>query len=148
MLKARRLHSRKKQITALAIILFIIICINKKWAATVVGIPSINHLEGSSQQISTISKTETPDVHSNTSFIKRQKARVKHIKKYCANFKHKLTKDYPEYKPSHKVLLSYDWIVSPHHELFYCATPKCASTTWKTYIMEDLGMKWTIDTHS
>ena len=80
-------------------------------------------------------------------FGKRQKSRVHRIREYCANFKSKLTKEYPEYERLKDVLPRWNWIVSPYHKLFYCATPKCASTTWKAYIMEDLGMKWTMDTH-
>lgn len=73
--------------------------------------------------------------------------RINHIRKYCADYKPDLIKTYPSYERLHDVLPSWNWLASPHHHLFYCATPKCASTTWKTYIMLDLKMKWTTDTH-
>ncbi|XP_067939951.1 carbohydrate sulfotransferase 10-like [Watersipora subatra] len=39
------------------------------------------------------------------------------------------------------------WMISPPHQLFYCAAPKCSSSTWKTYIMEDEGRTWKGNVH-
>lgn len=73
--------------------------------------------------------------------------RVNRIREYCTNNKEELTNTYPNYERLRIGLTLYVWMASPRHHLFYCATPKCASTTWKTYIMKDLGMEWTADTH-
>ncbi|XP_067950900.1 carbohydrate sulfotransferase 10-like [Watersipora subatra] len=80
-------------------------------------------------------------------FIKTHRERVNKLREFCADFKHDLTKGFPKYDRLEDVLPSWNWITSPHHQLFYCATPKCASTTWKTYLMNDLKINWTIDTH-
>lgn len=77
--------------------------------------------------------------------------RVERLRQYCSQYINTLIDTYPDYnkiKPSLKGLPSYVWLASPRHELFYCATPKCGSTTIKSYIMEDLKYNWTgRDTH-
>ena len=76
--------------------------------------------------------------------------RVRFLRKYCKKHKKELTGTFPYYADGSwmSLLTRWIWMASPHHRLFYCATPKCGSTTWKSYLMEDLKINWTgIDTH-
>ncbi|XP_067949918.1 carbohydrate sulfotransferase 12-like isoform X2 [Watersipora subatra] len=70
------------------------------------------------------------------------------MREYCADNKLDIVKSYPSYERLRNGLPTYVWMASPRHNLFYCATPKCASTTWKTYILEDAGLKWKGDNHA
>ncbi|XP_067952118.1 carbohydrate sulfotransferase 9-like isoform X2 [Watersipora subatra] len=74
--------------------------------------------------------------------------RVRFIKEYCSKSKEEVIRTYPYFLDYLQTLLNWIWMVSPKHHLFYCATPKSGSTTWKSYIMEDLKINWTgLDTH-
>ena len=66
---------------------------------------------------------------------------VAHLRQYCAGHKVELYHKGGDRQLRKHGLLTYIWMASPHHHLFYCATPKCASTTWKKYILKDLGIK-------
>jgi len=81
-----------------------------------------------------------------TLFHTANSERVARVRKYCDKEKTEVVKHYPHYKTS---MPDWVWMKSDHHQLFYCAVPKCGSTTWKSYLMEDMGMDWTgIDTHA
>ena len=76
-----------------------------------------------------------------TAAINRE--RTEHLREYCKKYKKEIINLYPDYKNSKTLengLASFIWLSSPHHKLFYCATPKCGSTTWKSYLMEDLNI--------
>lgn len=82
--------------------------------------------------------------------ISASNRRVAYLRQHCRERKDQLTSSYPFYDEDKwlHTLTKWIWMVSPHHHLFYCATPKCGSTTWKSYIMEDLKINWTgSDTH-
>ena len=78
---------------------------------------------------------------------KTSQQRVKHIRAYCKDHGTAVLSQNPDYDRTGQRLTNWIWMVSNHHKLFYCATPKCGSTTWKSYLMEDLGIDWKIDTH-
>lgn len=71
---------------------------------------------------------------------------VNRVREYCADYK-KLINVYAGYVWNFG-LPTYVWIASDYHKLFYCAAPKCSSTTWVTYIMQDQNMTWKGDTHA
>jgi len=72
--------------------------------------------------------------------------RVDKLKSYCQKDKEKIVGTYLGY--SLRSTPDWVWMHSRHHKLFYCALPKCGSTTWKSYLMEDAGINWEgIDTH-
>lgn len=71
---------------------------------------------------------------------------VNRVREYCADYK-KSVNVYPGYVGNFG-LPTYVWIASEYHHLFYCAAPKCSSTTWVTYIMQDQNMTWTGDNHA
>lgn len=74
--------------------------------------------------------------------------RVTNLRNYCTKYKVTLTSSYFDFKGlPKKGLPTVVWIASPYHKLFYCATPKAASTSWKTYIMKDMGIAWNDHPH-
>ncbi|XP_067947150.1 carbohydrate sulfotransferase 11-like [Watersipora subatra] len=85
----------------------------------------------------------TPNIDNNARIVKH---RVTMVRNHCDAHKKEMMAEYPDYDHS-SGLLTWVWMTSQNHSLFYCATPKCGSTTWKSYLMEDLGIDWHIDTH-
>ena len=73
--------------------------------------------------------------------------RVNRIREYCADNEYDVTNSFPVLKQMQEILLSWVWLTSAQHQLFYCATPKCGSTLWKSYLMEDMRLTWDVDTH-
>jgi len=73
--------------------------------------------------------------------------RVKKLRKYCSGFKKYVVISYPNYNQYGSSLTDWIWMTSPYHHLFYCATAKCGSTTWKSYLMKDLKIDWHNGTH-
>jgi len=74
-------------------------------------------------------------------------SRVKKVRKYCLDFEEFVMETYPDYNQLSHRMTDWIWMTSPRHHLFYCATTKCGSTTWKSYLMEDLKINWHVDTH-
>jgi len=85
--------------------------------------------------------------HKEYSITELSACRVKKLRKYCSGFKKYVVKSYPNYNYYGGGLTNWIWMTSPHHHLFYCATAKCGSTTWKSYLMKDLKIEWHNDTH-
>ena len=83
---------------------------------------------------------------STLSYEEVNRKRVNKLRQYCRDNKQSLSNTYLDHNQFNS-LPYYVWMVSTHHKLFYCAPPKCASTSWKTYIMKDLSMQWHIDIH-
>jgi len=73
--------------------------------------------------------------------------RVEKVRKYCSDYKKDVVRSYPDYNRVGGGLTNWIWMKSPHHHLFYCATAKCGSTTWKSYLMKDLKIDWHGDLH-
>lgn len=71
---------------------------------------------------------------------------VEHIRGFCSLYKEKLTR-FSSSQMLKQGLPKWVWMVFNYHHLFYCATPKCSSTTWKTYIMDDSKVEWRGDIH-
>lgn len=78
---------------------------------------------------------------------KTSQQRVLHMRNYCKENEQMILAQNPNYDLTGHKLTTWIWILSKHHDLFYCATPKCGSTTWKSYLMEDLRIDWKVDTH-
>jgi len=73
--------------------------------------------------------------------------RVEKVRKYCSNYKKYVVRSYPDYNRIGGGLTNWIWMKSSHHRLFFCATAKCGSTTWKSYLMKDLKIDWHGDLH-
>lgn len=82
-----------------------------------------------------------------SSFSVTNQMRVNRIREYCADNEYDVTSSFPSFKRLESTLLTWIWLTSPRHQLYYCATPKCGSTTWKSFIMEDMRITWEVDTH-
>ena len=91
--------------------------------------------------------SQTALVHAIEATNKTSQQRVKHIRAYCNEHKEAILSQNPDYGRTGRRLTNWIWMISNHHNLFYCATPKCGSTTWKSYLMEDLRIDWKVDTH-
>ena len=77
----------------------------------------------------------------------KNEATVRGVRQFCRQHQEHVVKNYPYEDYRRKTFDKWIWIYSKHHKLFYCATPKCGSTTWKTYLLEDLGSEIDGDTH-
>lgn len=85
--------------------------------------------------------------NATTPFGVTNQVRVNRIREYCANHEFEVTSSFPKYERLEEVMLTWIWLTSSQHQLYYCATPKCGSTTWKSFIMEDMRLTWNVDTH-
>ena len=72
--------------------------------------------------------------------------RVESLRQFCAKYQSTIIQTYPRYTKTDVKktgVARYTWMNSERHQLFYCAAPKCGSTTWKSYLMENLKLNWT-----
>lgn len=109
---------------------------------------AFTNLANGLQQTANTADVEVKDIDDVIDVINQtSKIRVQRLRQYCQEHWNDVVKDYPYKKYRTEGFDKWLWIRSEHHKLFYCATPKCGSTTWKSYLMEDLGINWSIDTH-
>lgn len=73
--------------------------------------------------------------------------RINKVNHYCSERKDDILASNPNFNTQHEMLTRWVWMASKQHQLFYCAAPKCGSTTWKTYILEDSNISINTDTH-
>ena len=92
-----------------------------------------------------LNSTEAPapfdDPYANTN-----RKWVKRIRDYCTMSDNN-TIGYSNKQLRKLGLPGWVWMASKNHNLFYCAAPKCSSTTWKTYLMDDIGKPWAGNPH-
>ena len=151
-----RLFTNPTVVKILAILLtqFVVLCLLIQFDVKVTheGISATRDLPGRSFprhrliRLDTMRAQSQPPVHKITNISSIVKQRTKAVREYCSNHKTSMIAEYPDYSKSYG-LLNWVWMRSKIHRLFYCATPKCGSTTWKSYLMEDSNISWTIDTH-
>ncbi|XP_067952140.1 carbohydrate sulfotransferase 10-like isoform X2 [Watersipora subatra] len=97
-----------------------------------------------------INKTQTllSNIEELLTMKARNKRRTQNLREFCRKHNATVISTYPSYAEYELGFMNYIWMASPKHHLLYCATPKCGSTMWKSYLLEDLHVNWTgQDTH-
>ena len=88
----------------------------------------------------------TAKIFVKSSYEETNKYWTDRIREYCGDHKNDINL-YTANEFKQELVSNYTWMISNPHNLFYCGIPKCSSTTWKTYLMEDLNISWSEDTH-
>lgn len=127
------------KVSVILLIQFVILCLLIQFDSTIV-----QKTLRSSKEIYVRTFPSSPSAGRDT-IRSRISRRASDLREYCGSHKERVTAVEPQYERN--ALLQWVWMTSHRHRLFYCATPKCGSTTWKSYILEDLNITWTVDTH-